>query len=82
MDRLGCDIETTVHSVKRRLKVDPIVLNMPSSENQLLGIIDLTSQMHIDYSQDDMGKIVTIEEIDKDHKLYEKMSHNREIMVS
>ena len=29
-----------------------------------------------------MGKIVTIEEIDKQHRLFEKMTHYREIMIS
>jgi len=29
-----------------------------------------------------MGKIVTIEEIDKSHKLFEKTRHYREIMIS
>lgn len=75
-------LETTVNSIKRRLKVEPIVLNIPSSENQLLGLIDLTSQMHIDYSADEMGKIVSISEIDDEHPLFDKMMHHREIMVS
>jgi hypothetical protein len=38
--------------------------------------------MHIDYSKDEMGKIVTFEEIDKNHKLFKKMIHHREIMIS
>ena len=82
MDRIGCQLETTVNSIKRRLKVDPILINIPSSENSLHGLIDLTQKIHIDYSQDEMGKIVTIEEIDKTHKLYDKMKHYREKMIS
>lgn len=42
----------------------------------------MTQKLHIDYSQDEMGKIVNIEEIDEKHKLFEKMSHYREIMIS
>ena len=75
MDRLGCDLETTVKSVKRRLKVEPIVINMPSTDTQLTGLIDLTSKIYIDYSGDDLGKVVSFEEIDKSHKLYERMSN-------
>ena len=82
MDRVGCQLETTINSIKRRLKVDPILINVPSSDNQLHGLIDLTQKLHIDYSQDEMGKIVNIEEIDEKHKLFEKMSHYREIMIS
>jgi len=82
MDRLGCDLETTVKSVKRRLKVEPIVINMPSTDTQLTGLIDLTSKIYIDYSGDDLGKVVSFEEIDKSHKLYERMSNQREVMIS
>jgi elongation factor G len=43
MDRLGCLTETTTQSIKRRLKVEPILLNVPSSENHLTGLIDLVN---------------------------------------
>lgn len=43
MDRLGCSIETTVNSIRRRLRVEPVLLNVPSSENYLEGLIDLPS---------------------------------------
>ena len=35
MDRLGCNTDTTLSSVRRRLKVEPILLNVPSGENHL-----------------------------------------------
>jgi hypothetical protein len=38
--------------------------------------------MLIDYSADEMGKIVSIEEIDSQHILFEKMNHYRELMIS
>lgn len=41
MDRIGCALETTVNSIKRRLKMEPIVLNVPSTDNYLAGLIDL-----------------------------------------
>lgn len=71
MDRLGCSLETTLLSVKKRLKVQPILLNIPSGENSLRGLIDLPSMMHIDYSADEMGKMVSFEEIVKGHSLYD-----------
>jgi elongation factor G len=49
MDRLGCSVDTTVSSIKRRLKVEPVLLNVPSGENNLDGLIDLTTQLLIDY---------------------------------
>jgi len=82
MDRVGCQLETTINSVKRRLKVEPILINVPSSDSNLHGLIDLTQKIHIDYSQDEMGKIVNIEEIDKSHKLYDRMVFYREKMIS
>jgi elongation factor G len=82
MDRVGAVMDTTTSSIKRRLKVEPIMLNIPSSDEQMLGLIDLTQNMFIDYSADDMGKIVTIEEIDSQHALFDKLVHHKELMVS
>lgn len=60
LDRPGAMVSTTVESVKRRLKVEPILINVPSSESSLKGIIDLPSMMHFEY-MDDKGKMVNIE---------------------
>ena len=38
--------------------------------------------MHIDYSADELGKIVSIDEIDPQHALYDVMMSHRETMVS
>ena len=43
LDRLGAHIETTTNSIKRRLKVEPIMVNIPSSDSHLNGLIDLSS---------------------------------------
>lgn len=44
LDRQGSSVQTTVDSIKRRLKVDPLLVNIPSSESSMLkGIIDLPS---------------------------------------
>ena len=60
LDRAGASVQTTVESVKRRLKVDPLLINIPSNESSLKGIIDLPSMMHYSYL-DDLGKKVNIE---------------------
>ena len=62
LDRLGATIDTTTLSIKKRLKVEPIMLNMPAGEtSSLRGLIDLPQMLHIDYSGDEMGNIVNIE---------------------
>jgi hypothetical protein len=38
--------------------------------------------VHIDYSADELGKIVSIDEIDPQHALYDAMMGHRETMVS
>ena len=43
LDRLGAQLETTTLSVKKRLKVEPILINVPAGEtSNLNGLIDLT----------------------------------------
>ena len=55
LDRLGAVIDTTLDSVKKRLKVEPLLINVPTDEtNQLRGIIDLPSMMLFEYT-DEMG---------------------------
>ena len=81
LDRLGAQIETTTNSIKRRLKVEPIMVNIPSSDSQLTGLIDLSTMMHIDYTVDDMGKHVSLEDIDSKHKLFDMAIVERERMI-
>ncbi len=81
LDRMGATLDTTVLSIKKRLKVQPIMVNVPSSDSQLTGLIDLTQMIHIDYSKDEMGKIVSIEEISKGHKLFDQAMTQREVMI-
>jgi hypothetical protein len=57
------------------------MINVPSSESHLAGLIDLTQMMHIDYSKDDLGKLVSIDEITKGHKLYDFAMDRRNVMV-
>jgi elongation factor G len=42
LDRLGANVETTTSSVFKRLKVEPILINVPAgTEMSLQGLIDL-----------------------------------------
>ena len=82
LDRMGASLDTTTLSVKKRLKVEPIMLNVPAGDtSSMRGLIDLPQMLHIDYSRDEMGTIVDIEEIDKDHALFDQARDAREIMI-
>lgn len=81
LDRLGATLDTTLSSIRKRLKVEPILINVPSTESQLAGLVDLVQMMHIDYSKDDLGKMVSIDAIDKGHKLYDFATEKRSHMV-
>ena len=81
LDRQGSSVQTTVESIRRRLKVEPLLVNLPSSENGLLkGIIDLPSMQLYEYV-DDKGKHVNIEAIDKDHASFERAMTHRNTLI-
>lgn len=81
LDRQGSSVQTTVESIRRRLKVEPLLINLPGSDNGLLkGIIDIPSMHYFEY-QDDKGKLVNIESIDKDHKLYRRALDYRGVLI-
>ena len=45
---------------------------MPEGDtSSLKGLIDLTQMLHIDYSGDELGNVVNIEEISKEHDLFD-----------
>lgn len=72
LDRQGASLDTTTKSIRKRLKVEPILLNVPAGEtSSLRGLIDLPQMLYIDYSGDEMGNMVNIEQIDKDHALFD-----------
>ena len=83
LDRLGAQLETTTKSIKKRLKVEPIMINIPSGESSSLqGLIDLTQMLHFDYATDDeLGNIVNIEEICSGHSLFDQAVSARETMI-
>lgn len=58
-----------------------MLINIPSGEtNQLKGIIDLPSFLHIEYL-DDKGKRVNLEKIDKGHQFFERAYHYRNQLI-
>lgn len=62
LDRGGADIELTLQSVKKKLKSEPLLVNIPTGEDtNFNGIIDLPTMMHYIYC-DELGKMVNIEE--------------------
>lgn len=63
LDRLGTNIETTTNSIKKRLKVEPLVINIQSEDsNEFKGLIDLPSMLLFEYI-DDSGKYVDIKQL-------------------
>jgi elongation factor G len=81
LDRTGANVQLTVDSIKRRLKVEPLLINVPGSENSLLkGIIDLPSMNYIEYL-DEKGKIVNIDQIEKGHEMFDRALEYRNILV-
>jgi elongation factor G len=81
LDRAGAQIETTLESVKRRLKVEPLLLNVPVDDsNQLQGLIDLPSMMLYEYN-DDMGQYVDIQELGEDHQYFERATSYLEKLI-
>ena len=82
LDRMGASLDTTTLSIKKRLKVEPILLNVPAGEtSSLKGLIDLSQMLHIDYSSDELGNVVNIEEISKEHALFDQALAARETMI-
>ncbi len=74
-------MQTTVDSIKRRLKVEPLLINIPSSESSMLkGIIDLPS-MHLYEYLDEKGKLVNIEKVERDHFFYQRAVEYRTTLV-
>lgn len=74
-------MQLTLDSIKRRLKVEPLLVNVPGSDNSLLkGIIDLPSMHYIEYL-DDKGKMVNIDKIEKDHAMFERAREYRNGLI-
>ena len=74
-------MQTTVESIRRRLKVEPLLVNIPSSDSSMLkGIIDLPSMYHYEYL-DEKGKLVNIEKLEKSSPLFERALQYRGTLI-
>jgi elongation factor G len=84
LDRQGASVALTIESIKRRLKVEPLLINIPDLDALALksgsGLIDLATMLYYEYL-DESGKKVNIETIDKDHKMYNKAIHYRGLLI-
>ncbi|CAI2384886.1 unnamed protein product [Moneuplotes crassus] len=81
LDRIGADIETTLDSVRNKLNSVPLLVNIPSGEDASFdGIVDLGTMRHYSYL-DDLGKMVEVEDCDKDHFAYEKAMFYRDRLI-
>ena len=81
LDRTGSIIQTTLESIRTRLKVEPLLINVPSDDsNQLNGLIDLPSMMHFEY-KDEMGQYVDMQEISREHALFDRAVHYRQQLI-
>lgn len=67
--------------MKKRLKVEPMLINIPGSEEaNLRSIIDLPTMKHYEFL-DELGRRVNIEDIDKSHSFYERMIEYRAKLI-
>lgn len=61
--------------------MEPLLVNIPSSDSSMLkGIIDLPS-MHLFEYLDEKGKLVNIEKIDKTSNLYDRALFYRSTLI-
>jgi elongation factor G len=69
MDKIGADFFACCDSIKKRLGVDPLVVNLPiGSENTFAGVIDLLRMKAVIWESDGLGAKFHDEEIPADLK--------------
>ncbi len=79
MDRLGASFERTLQSIKERLNVKPLVLELPiGEENEFQGVIDLIENKAYIF-RDPSGETYDIEEIPEEYT--EKVNEWREKLM-
>ena len=66
MDRTGADFFAAVDSIKKKLKANPVMLQIPmGSEDNFIGIIDLVNMKQIIWDDDTKGAKYSEDEIDE-----------------
>ena len=95
MDRTGASLESCVDSMKKRLNINPFILQLPiGSAETFSGVIDLISlrvNFHgrsflFDFLQritwaDEMGETVNVENLSESDPLYKKAMAAREQLI-
>jgi elongation factor G len=69
MDRIGADFFQVLAEMEKKLKTDPLVLQLPiSKESDFEGIIDLLTMQEIRWDQTDLGTTFIFSEINSTRK--------------
>ncbi|MEX0685207.1 MAG: elongation factor G [Balneolales bacterium] len=80
MDRTGADFYNVLDSMKRRLKANPVALQIPiGNEENFTGVVDLLDMKGIIWDDSTMG--MSYEVIDIPEDLVEKANEYRKIMI-
>jgi len=67
LDRTGANFENVLTDINEKLKIKPLILNIPYYENDVLtSIIDIIKKKKINYAKD--GNVLSIENIPENYK--------------
>jgi len=81
MDRPGASMEFTLKTIKDKLNVTPLVVQLPVGESERFqAIVDILKMEHISWS-DKLGCIVEKTPVTEDHKLYKDSMACREKLL-
>jgi len=80
LDRIGADFFNTVEMMKKRLKANPLLLQLPyGTQDALVGIIDLIRMKAVVWDDDSLGATFQDEEIPEDY--LEEARRYREMLL-
>ena len=80
MDKIGANFYDCLDSVKKRLGIDPVVLNLPiGEESDFIGVVDLIKMKAIIWDSDSLG--ATFKETDIPADLVDKANQYRDRMI-
>jgi elongation factor G len=80
MDRIGADFFGTVEMMKKRLKANPLILQLPVGQGEeFKGIIDLLQMQQIRWDDESLGAIYYLEAIPEGYR--EKVAEYREKII-
>jgi len=80
LDRVGADFFNTVEMMKKRLKANPLLLQLPyGTQDELVGIIDLVRMKAVVWDDDTLGATFRDEDIPEDY--LEEARRYREMLL-